>query len=130
MVRDLKSAIERGQLLGYMQGFPGSGKTTTSKKMADVTGLKVFFCGSTGTAAAQFKSMTVNSLLCLGLSVDRVDLSNETTSAQIITKIVQWMENYDLLLSIQQCLDPDLPFGGNHVLLLCGYMWQFPQIAT
>jgi len=32
MVQDLKAAIEAGQLLGFLQGFPGAGKTTTCKK--------------------------------------------------------------------------------------------------
>ena len=55
VVDDLKAAIESGQLLGFLQGFPGAGKTTTSKKMSDVTGLRVLFCGSTATtASAQF----------------------------------------------------------------------------
>ena len=54
VVADLKAAIEEGQLLGFLRGFPGAGKTTTSKKMADVTGLRVLFCGFTGTASVKF----------------------------------------------------------------------------
>ena len=64
MVQELKAAIEAGQLLGFLQGFPGAGKTTTCEKMEDVTGLKVLFCGSTGTASAQFYSRT-KILFCL-----------------------------------------------------------------
>ena len=33
IVAALKDSIEGGQLLGYLQGFPGAGKTTTAKKM-------------------------------------------------------------------------------------------------
>ena len=138
MVQELKAAIEAGQLLGFLQGFPGAGKTTTCKKMEDVTGLKVLFCGSTGTASAQFYSRTINYFLSLGLSVDNIDLSKATTSGQVIAKVVSAVENYDLILideasmitpvtlaridlRLRHCFDPELPFGGKHILL-CGDM--------
>ena len=144
-VQELKNAIESGQLLGFLQGFPGAGKTTTSKKMADVTGLRVLFCGSTGTASAQFYTRTINSLLSLGLSVDNIDLSTTTTSAHIVAKVVNVVENYDLILideasmitpvtlaridlRLRHCFNSALPFGGKHILL-CGDMWQFPPVS-
>ena len=145
VVADLKAAIEKGQLLGFLQGFPGAGKTTTSKKMADVTGLRVLFCGSTGTASAQFYSRTINSFLSLGLSVDNIDLSSATTSAHVVSKVVAAVENYDLILideasmvtpvtlaridlRLRHCFNSELPFGGKHILL-CGDMWQFPPVS-
>ena len=145
IVTALKDSIEGGQLLGYLQGFPGAGKTTTAKKMEEATGLRVLYCGSTGTASAHFKSKTINSLLSLGLSIDNIDLASETTSPQIITKIVQLMDEYHLLLvdeasmltpvtlaridlRMRHCFDPNLPFGGKHILL-CGDMWQFPPVS-
>ena len=145
IVQELKNAIESGQLIGFLQGFPGAGKTTTSKKMADVTGLRVLFCGSTGTASAQFYTRTLNSLLSLGLSVDNIDLSTMTTSAHIVAKVVNVIENYDLILideasmitpvtlaridlRLRHCFDSALPFGGKHILL-CGDMWQFPPVS-
>ena len=138
VVEHLKSTIEAGQLLGFLQGFPGAGKTTTSKKMSDVTGLRVLFCGTTGTASAQFYSRTINSFLSLGRNVDKIDLSKATTSAQVISKVVAAVENYDLILideasmitpvtlaridlRLRHCFDSQLPFGGKHVLL-CGDM--------
>lgn len=138
VVEHLKATIEAGQLLGFLQGFPGAGKTTTSKKMSDVTGLRVLFCGTTGTASAQFYSRTINSFLSLGKNVDKIDLSKATTSAQVISKIVAAIENYDLILideasmitpvtlaridlRLRHCFDSQLPFGGKHVLL-CGDM--------
>ena len=89
IVAALKESIEGGQLLGYLQGFPGAGKTTTAQNLEEVTGLRVLYCGSTGTAAANFKSETVNSLLSLGLSVDYIDLAASITTAQTMAKIVQ-----------------------------------------
>ena len=131
--------------MGFLQGVPGAGKTTTSKKMADVTGLRVLFCGSTGTASAQFHSRTINSFLKLGLGIDNIDLSKATTNGQVIAKVVTAFENYDLILideasmitpvtlaridlRLRHCFNPDLPFGGKHVLL-CGDMWQFPPVS-
>ena len=145
IVGELKDSIEGGQLLGYLQGFPGAGKTTTAQKMEEVTGLRLLYCGSTGTAAANFKSETVNSLLSLGLSVDYIDLASDTTSPQTIAKIVRLMDYYHMLLvdeasmltpvtlaridlRLRHCFDPDLPFGGKHILLL-GDMWQFPPVS-
>ena len=145
IVDALKAAIDGGQLLGFLQGFPGAGKTTTAEKMEDVTGLRVLYCGSTGTASAHFNSSTINSLLSLGLSVDNIDLTKATSSPQLISKIVQLMDNYDLLLideasmltpvtlvridlRMRQSLNPDVPFGNKHILLL-GDMWQFPPAS-
>ena len=145
IVAALKESVEGGQLLGFLQGFPGAGKTTTAQNLEEVTGLRVLYCGSTGTAAANFNSETVNSLLSLGLSVDYIDLAAEITTAQKIAKIVQLMDNYHMLLideasmmtpvtltridlRLRHCFNPDLPFGGKHILLL-GDMWQFPPVS-
>ena len=79
VVAKLKEFVEEGQLLGFLQGFNGAGKTTTAEKMEDVTGLRVLYCGSTGTAATNFKSETINSFLSLRLSIDYFDFASETT---------------------------------------------------
>ena len=138
VVEHLKATIEAGQLIGFLQGFPGAGKTTTAKKMSDVTGLRVLFCGTTGTASAQFYSRTINSFLSLGRNVDKIDISKATTSAQVISKVVAAVESYDLILideasmitpvtlaridlRLRHCFDSQSPFGGKHVLL-CGDM--------
>ena len=145
IVAALKESIEGGQLLGFLQGFPGAGKTTTAQNLEEVTGLRVLYCGSTGTAAANFKSETVNSLLSLGLSVDYIDLAKAITRPQTMAKIVQLMDYYHMLLideasmltpvtlaridlRLRHCFNPDLPFGGKHILLL-GDMWQFPPVS-
>ena len=145
IVDALKAVLDGGQLLGYLQGFPGSGKTTTAKKLEDITGLRILYCGSTGSASAHFNSSTINSLLSLGMNVDTVDLTKEITSPNMISKIVQLMDGCDMLLidevsmitpvtlarielRMRQSLDPSLPFGGKHILLL-GDMWQFPPVS-
>ena len=145
IVDALTAAVHGGQLLGFIQGFPGAGKTTTAKKMEDVTGLRILYCGTTGTASAHLNSSTVNTLLFLGLSLDKVDLTKEISSPAMISKIVQIMDSYDMLLidevsmmtpitlarielRMRQSLDPNLPFGGKHILLL-GDMWQFPPVS-
>ena len=58
----------------FLQGVPGAGKTTTAKELAIELGLKVVFSGT--TAAALFKSETINSLLKLRLSVDNFEYTN------------------------------------------------------
>ena len=145
IVDALKAALDGGQLLGYLQGFPGAGKTTTAKKLEDVTGLRILYCGSTGSASAHFNSSTINSLLSLGMNVDKIDLTKEISSPNMISKIVQLMDGCDMLLideismltpvtlsrielRMRQSLDTSLPFGGKHILLL-GDMWQFPPVS-
>ena len=46
IVAALKESLEGGQLLGFLQGFPGAGKTTTAQNLEEVTGLRVLYCGS------------------------------------------------------------------------------------
>ena len=77
--------------------------------------------------------------------MDFVDLTKEISSPAMISKIVQLMDSYDMLLidevsmmtpvtlarielRMRQSLDPNLPFGGKHILLL-GDMWQFPPVS-
>ena len=60
--------IKPGQLLAFMQGVPGAGKTTTTSKLTEKLGLRALFSGTTGTAAAQLKSETINKVLGLGLN--------------------------------------------------------------
>ena len=65
-------------------------------------------------------------------------MSKATTSGQVIAKVVSAVENYDLILideasmitpvtlaridlRLRHCFDPELPFGGKHILL-CGDM--------
>ena len=145
IVDALKAVLDGGQLLGYLQGFPGAGKTTTAKKLEDITGLRILYCGSTGSASAHFNSSTINSLLSLGMNVDTIDLTKEISTPNMISKIVQLMDDCDMLLidevsmltpvtlaridlRMRQSLDPSLLFGGKHILLL-GDMWQFPPVS-
>ena len=66
----MESIIADGQMMAFLQGVPGAGKTTTAKELAIELGLKVIFSATTTTAAAIFKSVTINSVLKLGLSLN------------------------------------------------------------
>ena len=72
-----------------MQGSPGAGKTTTGKKIEDVTGLRVLYCGTSGIASADFKSKAIKSYIALGMNVEHIDIPKEITSANVLSKIVQ-----------------------------------------
>ena len=72
----MKGFIANGQMMVFLQGVPGAGKTTTAKELAIELGLKVVFSGTTTTSAALFKSETINSLLKLGLSVDNFEYTS------------------------------------------------------
>ena len=76
VVKSMKRFIANGQMMVFLQGVPGAGKTTTAKELALELGLKVVFSGTTTTAAAQFKSETINTLLKLGLTVDNFEYTS------------------------------------------------------
>ena len=78
----MKQFIENGQMMAFFQRVPGAGKTTTAKELALELGLKVVFTGTTSTAAALFKSVTINTLLKLGLSVDNFEYTSISYSAK------------------------------------------------
>ena len=134
--------IKPGQLLAFMQGVPGAGKTTTASKLAEKLGLTVIFSGTTGTAAAQLKSDTINKLLCLGLN--ETDVTEKTISITKRQKIQKAFEDVELLvidevsmltpvtltkidMYLPSSLDSDYLFGGLSVLLI-GDMYQFPPV--
>ena len=70
-------------MMSFPLSVPGAGKTTAAKQLAIELGLKVVFTGTTTTAAALFKSVTINTLLRLGLSRDNF----EYTSYKLCKKV-------------------------------------------
>ena len=129
--------------MAFHQGVPGSGKTTVSKELAFELGLKVSFSGTTSTAAALFKSVTINSLLKLGLSVDDFEYTSISYTAR--QAILDNLRGIQLLvideasmmtpvtlaridLHLRLSLESDLHFGGLH-LLLPGDFFQFPPVS-
>ena len=146
VISQLKATLENdGQLFAMIQGCAGSGKSTISKHFAEQLGLRVITSATTGSAAALLKTVTINTLLHLGRSTDKCDLAKDTTSPSIKREIRQLFENIDVLLidevsmltpvtlaridsRMRECLDPDKPFGGKHIILL-GDMWQFEPVS-
>ena len=130
------------QFLGFMQGIPGAGKTTTAKKLAQKLGLRVIFSGTTSTAAAQLKAETINKVLGLGLN--RTNFTETRISGEKKQKIIAAFDDVQLLIIdeasmltpvtlakinfyLQQALGDDYLFGGVSILLI-GDMYQFPPV--
>ena len=143
VVKKMKSIIADGQMMAFLQGVPGAGKTTTAKELAIELGLKVIFSGTTSTAAALFKSVTINSLLKLGLSVNNFTytsisyakkqeiLDNLRGIQLVVIDEASMMTPVTLAridLHLRLSLESDLPFGGLHLLLI-GDFFQFPPVA-
>ena len=136
----MKSIIADGQMMVFLQGVPGAGKSTTAKELALELGLKVIFAGTTATAAAIFKSVTINSLVKLGLSVNNFTYTSISYAKK--QEILDNLRGIQLLaideasmmtpvtlaridLHVRLSLESDLPFGGIHLLLI-GDFYQFP----
>ena len=131
VVAKMKGFIADGQMMAFLQGVPGAGKTTTAKQLAIELGLKVVFTGTTTTAAALFKSVTINTLLRLGLSRDNFEFTSISYAKR--QEILDNLRGIQLLvfdeasmmtpvrlakidLHHRLCLESDLSFGGLHLL--------------
>ena len=74
VINKMTEALRSGeQLLAMLHGAAGSGKTTIAKQFTKELNLNPIYSASTGSAAAQLKAVTINSLLKLGLSKDFVN---------------------------------------------------------
>ena len=62
----MRKEMERGQMLVFIHGPPGSGKTTTARLLVSEKNLDLVFSGTTGTASSLYKAQTINSLLRIG----------------------------------------------------------------
>ena len=72
----------------FVHGSPGSGKTTTARLLVSEKNLSLVFSGTTGTASSLYKAETINSLLCLGRTVEDFDAGKKHISAHVKTKIL------------------------------------------
>ena len=57
-------------MLVFIQGPPGSRKTTTAGILVSEKNLDLVFSGTTGTASSLYKAQTINSLLHMGKNVE------------------------------------------------------------
>ena len=144
-VGEMRKEMEKGQMLVFVHGPPGSGKTTTARLLVSEKNMDIVFSGTTGTASALYKAETVNSLLHLGRNVEDFTPSSKRLSAQKKNEILSKFGDARILvldevsmcnsvmfalidLRLRQCFDPQKPFGGLHVILM-GDMYQFPPIG-
>ena len=144
-VLEMKKQIGKEQMLVFFHGPPGSGKTTTATQLGEELSIKIMFTGTTGTAAAQHKARTINSLLSLGKSIEDFDENSQRLSISSKNRIIELFKDVEALLidecsmlnpvmlalidlRLRQCLDNDKDFGGINIILV-GDMFQFPPIG-
>ena len=144
-VEVMRRDMERGQMLVFVHGTPGSGKTTTARLLVSEKNLDLVFSGTTGTASAQFKAQTINSLLHMGKNVEDFTESQKRISPQVKNEILSNFGDTRILLidevsmlspvmlalidlRLRLCFDSDKHFGGLHIILM-GDMFQFPAIG-
>ena len=146
VIQKLRTELQKSpQLLAMVQGEAGSGKSTMARTFTRELHLRTLFSATTGTAAAPLKALTINSLLALGLSKDHVDLTKDTTSNYVKAKLQRIFKDIRVLIideismctpvtlaridnRLRECLNPNMPFGNLHVILL-GDFWQFEPVS-
>ena len=146
VIDKMTDALRNGeQLMAMLHGAAGSGKTTIAKQFTKELNLDPIYSASTGSAAAQLKAVTINSLLHLGLSKDFVNLADETTTADAKADILRKFEGKNVLIldevsmitpvtiaridnRLRQCFNCHKAFGGIHVIFI-GDFWQFKPVS-
>ena len=79
----MRKDMERDQMLVFIHGSPGSGKTATVGLLVSDKNLDLVFSGTAGTASALYKAQTINSLLHVGKNVEQFRESQKRISAHM-----------------------------------------------
>ena len=133
------------QMLVFLQGQNGSGKTFVAQHLSKILGLDIRFSATTNQAAALLDAGTINSLLVVHLNEETQSGRFKEPSAATIQRIIDAMRDKDGLLidecsmlspsllaliefKLRQSLNPNRPFGGKHVILV-GDMVQFKPVG-
>ena len=141
----MRKDMERGQMLVFVHGPPGSGKSTTARLLVSEKNLDLVFSGTTGTASSHLKAQTINSLLHMGRNVEDFQERQMRISPNVKSKIVSSFGDAKILvidevsmlnpvmlalidLRLRQCFDSEKHFGGLHIILM-GDMFQFAPIG-
>ncbi|MCP4051781.1 MAG: AAA family ATPase [Mesoflavibacter sp.] len=151
MIKKLKKIIKMDhtskgwklqQLLAFIQGPPGAGKSFVAKKLAEELGQNIIMTGTTHNAARQVNGFTINELLHLGrntgympkrkLSGDHIaDIQDKLDNIQLIVideiSMMTPVTLHRVDLHLRIAFDGNFPFGGKNIILI-GDMWQFPPV--
>ena len=136
--------IKSNQLLAFLQGNPGSGKSYTALAMPKELGIRIKFTGTTHTAAKVLEGETINSVLQLGMNLS--NFSNAKIKIEKQNHIQNKCNNIDCIVidevsmltpvtlaQIDKHLKESYPnrkqyvFAGFDIILI-GDMWQFEPV--
>ncbi|MCP4991049.1 MAG: AAA family ATPase, partial [Colwellia sp.] len=132
------ASVKPNQLLVYLQGTPGSGKTLTAKGLEEAMPCRALFTATTHAAANKIGGQTINSALKLGRnetypkleplkSKKRLSIQNNFCDIDLLVidevSMLTPMTLARIDFYLREAFESEWVFGGKDVLLI-GDMWQ------